>query len=533
MKVIKFQKVFIAKETIDSAINRLAVVKIGYTGKSGNIDLLAFFLILKRLGVTEHKWITKSKLYLNKALTIETIYQLGGVFDSTEEAKYRGCLFFTSFSKFMELKETDFFNQKTIFKSLPSRLKDTVDNSVADYILDKGMEDSYRFNIGFKKVLRNNYDSKFPLDCLLVWIYRHTDIQNLTLYQLRELFFLEYKINEADARDIFDFKATISLNFDENPIKGDQIRKKLNCDTFSQISKITDGAIFEFNKTINGDELKKRITNMIISEDKINELLEKNGNVILTGVPGTGKSYLINEIAKNYQGIKKIQFHQNYTYQQFILGKIIKGGDVEYENGELLNFLDEVKSETDTGKKFLLFLDEINRGNISSIFGEALYILDRGNKITLPTGYELTLPTNLHVIGTMNTSDRSIALIDFAIRRRFFFAELVPNYTLIDSLNGIDGENILGSFLEKLNKNIVKSFENEDYILGHSYFLEKDKLSSEDVYNIIHFKIIPMLIEYAQGNKETIREILPSSLLNANSSSLIAEIKAFIDEETN
>lgn len=512
---------YFSEKTVFDAINALSLAK--FIGKQVNHDLLAFYLILKKLGISENKWITKEKLYTDKDLTLSAIYDFGGLFDNTEDAGFKGCLFFSSFTEKNTLKESTFFNAKTKFKSLPNRLKDTIDNSIVDHLLDKGMSDSYRLKIGHLTTIRNCYRSKIPLDSLLVWIYRHTDVDSLSLNKLQALFFHTYNLDSNEMKKVFDFRSSISVSYQVNSIKAQNIRTHLNANNFVEITKIEHN--YNFLTRLNSQIVEKIFINMNITKEKITGLLNQHKQIILTGVPGTGKSYLIDEISCNYRKIKKIQFHQNYTYQQFIYGKTIQNGDVKTESGDLINFLEEVRNESGN---CLLFLDEINRGNISSIFGEALYILDRGNEIKLENNI-FSLPENLHIIGTMNSADRSIALIDFAIRRRFIFVELKPDYSILDKIAKINGKEILGDFLRKINDNIIKHFESEDFLLGHSYFLGISPISIDDVYDILHYKIIPIIIEYAHGDRKVLLEIFPENILNSSPEELFSKINDFID----
>jgi 5-methylcytosine-specific restriction protein B len=515
--------VYFTENTLFDAINTLK--NISYSkGKSGNIDLLSFYLILKRLGISENKWITKNELYENKEKTLSAIYDLGGLFDNEEDAGLRGCLFFTSFSLSSNLNQKDFFNQGTKFHQLTSRLKDTIDNSVADHILDKGMGDSYRLNNNFLNVIKSNYFEKFPIDSLLIWVYRHVNIENLSMDKLRSLFFHTYHLNIDEAKELFNFRTKVSISLQNESIKASSIRIFLNAENHVEI--LTKKNNYNFLVDLDYSVVNKIFLNMNITKEKIIDLLNTHKQMIITGVPGTGKSYLIDEISKQYKFVKKIQFHQNYTYQQFIFGKTIRDGNVTTEHGDLIKFLNEIKN---CNEKCLLFLDEINRGNISSIFGEVLYALDRGNEITLDNNIKLYFPDNLHIIGTMNSADRSIALIDFAIRRRFIFLELKPDYSVLNEIAKLDGKEVLGDFLKKINDNIFKYFESDDYLLGHSYFLLGNPISIEIVYDVLHYKIIPIIVEYAHGDRKSLLKIFSQDILEASQDELIEKINDFIN----
>lgn len=518
---------YFSENTIKESIEALSKVSPAFTGKNGNIDLFSFFLILKRLELRIDKWVTKTQLYNDQNSTLSAIYDCGGVFDNNEEVGFRGCLFFTSFSKYQTIKESDFFNQKTKFKSLPSRLKDTVDNSIADYIIDKGMNDSYRLNMNYLDILKSNYATKFPMVPLLIWIYRSTNMEGISFSSLKYDFANRYNLSETEIFKLLDTNTKVSITYSDQQTSSAEIRSILGINSFTQIEKtgIVDP---NYKIKLNNKELMNAMNNSTVTSEEVSKVLNDYKQVVLTGVPGTGKSHMIDIIGKDFKKVKKIQFHQNYTYQQFILGKTIKDSSVTYENGDLTEFALEAISHPEDN--YLLFIDEINRGNISSIFGETLYLLDRGNNITLPNKVELSLPNNLFIMGTMNTSDRSIAIVDFAIRRRFMFLELKPNYFYLDEHYKLDGEELLGDFLQKINMRITEYFNNEDNILGHSYFMQKKNMTSDDMYVVLHYKIIPMIVEYGNGDKTILDSIFGDKILKSNTESLLESVKEYIND---
>lgn len=518
---------FISESSIKQAIDLLSSVNHNFTRTTGNADLLSYFLILKKINISDTHWVEKSTLFGDSAKTLHTLWLLGGVFSQNETPLKKCCLLISSFSKRQNIKDSDFYNKGTEFKSLAGRVKDSVDNTAADYLLDKGRNDTYRLKSDVLKIVKDNYSSKFSLEAIVVWIYREYLFENkVSLDELKKTFAAEFNLSEDEIRKLFNTSNVLKLDWQDEAIDFTILRDYLGISKICEISKNVEAESYNFYKDTpstfsiyNGIQMKN-------TPEKIKNLLEKNKQVILTGVPGTGKSYTINSLRNDYDEVKIIQFHQNYTYQDFIIGKTIKDGNIQIEKGALLEFVDSIEPE----KNYLLVLDEINRGNISSIFGETLYALDRGNKIKLEKGYELLLPNNLHILGTMNTADRSIAIVDFAIRRRFLFIGLAPDYDLIDREVKIDDKEVLGSFLKRINEEIFDYFENSDYLLGHSYFLSIPIKSINDVYDILHYKIIPMLIEYAHGDKSSLSQIFPETLLKANADDLLAEIEDFLNE---
>ncbi|MFW6026847.1 MAG: McrB family protein, partial [Candidatus Woesearchaeota archaeon] len=406
----------------------------------------------------------------------------------------------------------------------------------------KNTEDGkyHRLKPNYIDSINKVYDRKIPLYNLLIWIFRFYKIENnTTFYDLKNKFMKEYNLSYDELSNLFDISdnTNIKLEKSNNPVDSQNIREKLQ--VVDEVELLDD--IEVENKTFLKEsslELKSEVNNNIIEhkpenmkQEEFFNLLEKHKQIILTGVPGTGKSYTANEISKKYSKIKKIQFHENYTYQDFIIGKTIRNGSVYYEKGDLIKFLEEIQNEQGI---FLLILDEINRGNISSIFGELIYALDRDyNDIKIPleeNSIELKLPDNLHILGTMNSADRSIAVVDFAIRRRFLFVELEPDYNNLDELAKVDGKEILGSFLSKVNKNIENIFESKDYCLGHSFFLTQ-QIDNNYIYEILKYKIYPTIIEYAHGDRKVLENIFSRELLEAEPSNIIEKIEEFINND--
>ncbi len=262
-------------------------------------------------------------------------------------------------------------------------------------------------------------------------------------------------------------------------------------------------------------------------------------NSILYGAPGTGKTYATakyalaiiegkalseyssvprEEIMKKYnQLIKDKQvvfttFHQNYGYEDFIQGirpdTSTKEMHFKTVDGVFKKIAEAAMASPE--KDFVIIIDEINRANISKVFGELITLIEEDKRwgeenavsVTLPSGETFAVPNNLYIVGTMNSADKSISLIDTALRRRFEFVEFVPDLTTID-------DDTLKEVLKKINNGISKELNSTDLLVGHSYFINKNV---DDICNIMNRSIIPLLYEYFFDNKNKVEVQLKSAL---------------------
>lgn len=266
------------------------------------------------------------------------------------------------------------------------------------------------------------------------------------------------------------------------------------------------------------------LNEVYISKDKyieIKNLINRKKNIILQGAPGVGKTFMAKRLAyslmgeKNTDRIKLIQFHQSYSYEDFIEGiKPNDKGEFSLEQGIFYNFCKE--AESNPNKAYYLIIDEINRGNLSKIFGELLMLIEsdkRGEKLTLAySKIPFSVPENLYIIGMMNTADRSLAIMDYALRRRFSFVDIKPAF---DSEKFIEyRESLNSSYFDKiitkikdLNKDISKDPSlGEGFMIGHSYFCNLQNVDDKNIKSIINYDIIPMLKEYWFDDENKLNE---------------------------
>ena len=205
--------------------------------------------------------------------------------------------------------------------------------------------------------------------------------------------------------------------------------------------------------------------------DRLVDILQSKKNVILQGAPGVGKTFAAKRLAYSIMGVKDIdrvmmvQFHQSYSYEDFIMGFRPSATGFELKKGTFYNFCK--KAEIDTGNDYFFIIDEINRGNLSKIFGELFMLIENDKRgISLQLLYsdeKFAVPENVYIIGMMNTADRSLAMLDYALRRRFAFFEIRPGFETEGFRKyrmGINNEkfNRLISCVENLN-NVISADE--------------------------------------------------------------------------
>lgn len=256
------------------------------------------------------------------------------------------------------------------------------------------------------------------------------------------------------------------------------------------------------------------LEDVYLSEEKYNtmkNLLDRKKNIILCGPPGVGKTYMANRLAysilgsKNKNHVEIIQFHQNYSYEDFIQGYRPSGTGFEIKSGPFYKFCKTAASDPEN--KYFFIIDEINRGNLSKIFGELLMLIEadkRGHEVKiLYSDDPFSVPENLYVIGMMNTADRSLAMMDYALRRRFSFIELKPAFNEESFItcqtrfkNPMYDKLIKG--IKEVNEMILKDPSlGEGCALGHSYLcLKKEEISPENLREIVEYELIPLLKEY-------------------------------------
>ena len=325
----------------------------------------------------------------------------------------------------------------------------------------------------------------------------------------------------------------ISPNDDKNPRinkEYKQIRRVKWIDTSEYNLENGEFAIQTVAKVSENDKRIKDYLKWIIKKEKLTtkiNILKHQKQIILQGPPGTGKTRLAKQMARmiiknddtpNIDDIKDqvklIQFHPSYSYEDFVRGIVAKanGTQIEYKAEDKILAQMAKEALDNPEKEYILIIDEINRANLSSVLGELIYALEYRDEAVesmyeVDNSKEIILPSNLYIIGTMNTADRSIGHIDYAIRRRFAFENILPNEDIVNPNSKFN--EVKKIFEKHLSPEFDK--EKDKVMLGHSYFIaDNEEQLEEELENKLKYQVIPLLKEYVKDgvlNESALSEI--------------------------
>lgn len=276
--------------------------------------------------------------------------------------------------------------------------------------------------------------------------------------------------------------------------------------------------------------IESALSDLLLSKEDFEEMLESlisKKNLILQGPPGTGKSFVAKKLAyallgfKDDSRIESVQFHQSFSYEDFIQGFRPKkdGSGFSLKDGVFYRFCKKALNDSD--RPYVFIIDEINRGNLSKIFGEVMLLIEtdkRGSNWAVSLTYsdesasKFYIPANVHILGMMNTADRSLAIVDYALRRRFAFTDVLPGFDsekfgpLLES-KGVEPQVIaaIQAKMATLNKEIESSVDlGRGFTIGHSFFVPFENVADSKAWyeRVIKNEIVPLLREYWFDKKQ-------------------------------
>lgn len=537
-------KVYISENDVKNSIDYFK------NGGFEDDDSLGIYLMLKHLGIS-----TKNNVALDTKdpRLQDSLDLVAKITDNSEKYLYGSYMIPFCFAT------GEYYQKGTQFGHLLGRLRDTVkqkNNKIALYDMDLDSKPAtLRLKTTYKDTLQSRYllNNKISLKQLASWIFRFNEFEFDTLPSKEEFsrvvrkYALHYfHFTKQEQAWLYDDDLQFSLiEPSKSHISGSTIREVLGI-------KESIGALNAKQEYIQLDpsdqaplpSVPKRIVKQYSaligdnpSKDTILNTLKLKRQIILTGVPGTGKSRYTQELSKDlfFKKSDTVQFHANYTYEEFIGGTSLENTSdsssmkVVSKKGALLKIVQEAKEDPDNN--YLLVIDEINRGNIAAILGETILALDRNYTVDLSKPIEgiskLHLPNNLYLVGTMNTSDRNIAFLDLAIRRRFAFINLIPNYDFLSekvhfnlSYSNKDYDFNLGAILKIINNRIYADLKDSSKLLGQSYLIPQPTQQGEynwdsDLFqDQFNFVILPTLQEYEFQKNGITASVVGDSLSN-------------------
>lgn len=507
-------------------------------------ELFSLF-ILKHAGVSPHDDIELSEESSKKKL-LEATKQLSYLFISDDYLKQQ-----YNFINPLSMNGWRNNAKESLHQWSPSRLINNVVGGGRQWqsIIIKDPDNSNLIR------LKHNYldffkdmDEKVPLDALSIWWVRFNEFTYETsLSKIISEFISYFNITEEEKTLIFSRNNEIRVKYDEKKITSHFVRSLIGNPEkkpdWIESLKNEDNEVTETeNSRIQFGNGNNFLQGETLGVDFYKEVINKAQQAIFMGPPGTSKSFLAKQLSEEFNAVKRIQFHPQYSYQDFIGGKILEKGDLKDKKGELIEFIEEAITEKNHDKEYLLIIEEINRANVSQVFGEMIQLLDRGEQLRLTFNekeIDYYLPDNLKIIGTMNTTDRTVGRIDYAIKRRFYQIYFKPDTgILVDKVKIEGNEFSVDDLLTKINQNLFSVLNNKEMVIGHAIFLKDYVYSYEmskyvwpvkDFEYLFNFVVEPLIEDYCNGNIDLLINVIGEKLSSQpTDSEFVQAIKEFL-----
>ena len=514
---------YLSISTIQESYKYLTEEKIKYETE------LFFLLILKHAGLSQHEYInlldesTKRKMY-------DAVKRLGYLFVSDKHNKEK-----YNFINPLAMRGWGNNPSESMYAWISNRLANNVTGGGKQWkailINDPSDVNSLKLKHDYMDFF-GAVENKIPLSALAVWFAKFNSFNSkLPLSRLQNNFCTYFNITAEEKTRLFSMSAGIILNYSDQIVDSSEVRELIGnpvkepdwltaTQTFDSIEDLKLGDVIQEFELGGGSLSSGKIQAISYYKD----VLDKSKQMILMGPPGTSKSYMAKEISEEFDVVKRIQFHPQYSYQDFIGGKILENGTLKDKKGQLVTLIDE--AILDDKKQFLLIIEEINRANVSQVFGEMIQLLDRGDQLELTfdgVTKMYSLPDNIKIIGTMNTTDRTVGRIDYAIKRRFFQIYFgVDLGILVDNVSLSLNEFSIADLLTLINTNLLAALKNKEMVIGHAIFLKdyvfditsnKFIWTTADFEGIFNYVVLPIIEDYCNGNVDLVANVIGEKLL--------------------
>lgn len=530
---------FLSKKTITNCFNELN----NFEYSNGNRKCLFLLLILKHAGFNELSYIDLDSPKIKDKL-FEATNKFAAIApgpNNTKDIEYN------FINPLMMMSGWTNQNPKEpLSKWSKTRLKNNIVGGGQQWNQIYNVDDENDSNIiekksGIPKLIKEN--EKFPVELLAIWLNRFTNFsKEVSKSQLINDFYDYFHINNEERDLLFTNDLPLNIDFSSEPISPNKIRELIG--NPKQQTNWIESHIQEDQEYVQTIQTAKSkniydISSTNITAEKVERLLDKEKQLILMGPPGTSKSYIAEQISKKYssENVLHIQFHPQYTYQEFIGGQILENGTLKDKKGTFITFLD--KALHNSNEKYLVIIDELNRANVSQVFGELIQLLDRSESIKLTfngKNKEYSLPQNLKIIGTMNTTDRTVGRLDFALKRRFYQVYCGVNYSiLMDNVQIEDNSFSISELLRRINKNLISVLNNKEMVIGHASFLKSSIIhdnkyiwKKEDFYDLFNFLIKPIIFDYCNNDTDLINSILSNLSQDCSEDQFYESLQEFL-----